>query len=126
MFTGMQFDRVKFEAERAKSDARYKMKRELAELMIAASDEAEKPCAQFPLLHNEIRKVLDDFLADGSMLLGLANDIPEGMEGEDEIREQVNAYFRSLIDPLSDIHHRLSGLYENTPLPEFVNQPKND
>lgn len=126
MFTGMQFDRAKFEADRSKADARYRMKRELSELMIAASDEEEKPCAQFPLLYNEIRKVLDDILADGSMLLGVANEIPEGSTRKGEIREQVNAYFRSLIEPLSDIHHRLCGLYENTPLPEFINQPKND
>lgn len=126
MFTSMKFDRAKFEAERAKADARYRMKRELSELMIAASDEDEKPCAEFPLLYNEIRKVLDDILADGSIILGLANDVSEESVQKSEIRKQANDYFRSLIEPLADIHHRLCGLYENTPLPEFVNQPKND
>lgn len=126
MFENEKFDRAKFEANRVKEEFLYKRKCALSEMLIQLADEEDKPVAELSLYHQKVTWLVNELLFGSSLAVSLANELPMDSAEMAEARKQIHAYVGAMIQPLKDVHRILSELHTTNPLPEFINQPKND
>ena len=126
MFENEKFDRAEFEANHVKSEFIHKRKLALSEMLIQLADEKDKPVAELSLYHQKAKWLMDELLFGASLAVSIANELPMNSAEMAEARKQIHAYVGAMIQPLKDVHRILSELHTTNPLPEFINQPKND